>query len=371
MPATPEKGNRDPVVVVMAGGKGERFWPLSRQNNPKQFLRLSGDSTLLEETVSRVMDKVPPEMIFIVTCREHRERVDSLLPRIPKDNIIVEPFARDTAACAGLAAVMVAKQHPNDPPILLMPSDHIVKNRSAFLEVLDKAVSLAVETDCLVTVGIRPDRPHTGFGYIKMGKPFERYAYSVECFIEKPDRNTAERFLKEGSYLWNSGIFAWRPSVILKEISLHMPEMARCLDMVRNGSGWEGAYGELERKSIDYGIMEKASRVLVIPADFGWDDVGSWGAIARHGTSASGAYEFSEEISALGGNMVRKNSQTVLLECSGCMVLPSERLVAGLGLEDLIIVDTEDAILILRRDQEQRVKELLAELRAKGLTRYL
>lgn len=376
MKRDPTTGSQEirPIAVIMAGGKGERFWPLSRRKNPKQFLRLGGTLTLLEETVMRITPEIPMERVIVVTGAEHSETVYSLLPELPRENVIAEPAARDTAACAGLAATIVARSFSDDPPIFMMPSDHLVRDRKAFLDTMNKAAAIALETMGLVTIGIKPDRPHTGFGYIKPGEPLNQDGFKVERFVEKPDLQTAQGFLEEGSYLWNSGIFCWRPSAIIEEIEKHMPDLAECLETPMEDPRWKERYSRLVPLSVDYGIMEKASRVYVVKGGFGWDDVGTWESFARHSTGmAGGDFEVSRELEPSQNNLVMEqgDSRAVLLDCSGCMVLPSRRLVAGLGLQDLVIVDTEDAVLVLKRDSEQKVKELLSQLRLQGLAGYL
>lgn len=355
------------VAVIMAGGKGERFWPQSRRSRPKQFLDITGRGSLLQETVSRIGPIVPPERVWVVTTAAYRDSIAQQLPEVPPANIVVEPVGRNTAACLGLAALYLEPYGP-DTVMVVLPSDHLIQNRDLFVETLKVAIEAAHGGE-VVTLGIRPTRPETGYGYIN----YEEAALDsrlaprrVRRFVEKPDRATAERYLAEGSYLWNSGMFVWKLSTFQDLVRRHMPALHRCLEVMRSAIGTpeEEAviareYEALDGVSVDYGIMEKAEKVLVIPAPFDWDDVGSWLALDRLGPADEA------------GNVVR--GDFVGVDTSRCIVqgYDNRRLIATVGLSDLIIVDTEDVILVCPKDKAQEVRALVEELKRRGLDRYL
>lgn len=351
-------------AVIIAGGRGERLWPLSRKGRPKQFLRLLGERTLLQQTVERIRPLVPLRNTYIVVGREHVEIVREQLPELPAENIIVEPMGRGTAPCVGLAATYLSRIDPHGVMIVL-PADHAIANAERFLQKLDAAASAAKEGTHLVTLGITPDRPATGYGYIKAIKPFgvrapgaSNEVLAVERFTEKPDLETAERFLAEGGYYWNSGMFIWRVDAILGEIKAHMPRLYSGLMEIEKhtGSGnyeqeLERIYAQQETNSIDYGIMEKTDRALLIPAgEIGWSDVGDWAALsAVLETDAA-------------GNLVRASHLEI--DTTNCTILSEQaydkrRLVATLGVSDLVIIDTEDVLLVMDKSRAQDIRGLI------------
>lgn len=354
-------------VVIMAGGKGERFWPKSRLSQPKQFTDLTGDGNMLYLTYKRVLNFVEPERVFVVTGAEYKDITQHSLPQINEDNIIIEPEGRNTAPCIGLAAIVLEKRYPGSTMIVL-PADHLVKDEEAFIKSLKTAVELAESTGGLVTLGIKPTRPETGYGYLKTGKPAVKgngdKALRVDRFVEKPDPETAAKFLLDGSYLWNAGIFIWQVSVILEEFKRHLPEMHADLVKIKESIG-TGRFGEvlsevypgMQKVSIDYGIMEKAGQVYTVSGAFDWDDVGTWKALERvFGTDEN-------------GNLLRGN--VVSLGTTNTIVDAGNRLVALIGLEDLVVVDTEDITFVCHKNQTDQVRELLNEIRSLKLDKYL
>ncbi|WP_026485645.1 mannose-1-phosphate guanylyltransferase [Caldanaerobius polysaccharolyticus] len=346
--------------VIMAGGKGERFWPKSRIKMPKQFLKLYGDRTMIQQTVDRLKKVMPIKNIFVVTNIDYAEIISDQIPDLPTGNILIEPMGKNTAACIGLAALHTQRLG-EDSIMVVVPSDHVIKDEETYISVLKSAIEKAKAGDNLVTIGIKPSHPETGYGYIKFRKLTKEIinknpVHKVEQFVEKPDYDTAVRYVESGNYLWNSGMFIWKTSAILNAIYRYMPELNKALNTIREYFDTDKIeqvlyeeYSKLESISIDYGVMEKAQNVYVVPGDFGWDDVGSWTSIER-------LYEKDEN-----GNVIRGN--VVSVDTKKCIITGSEKLIATLGIEDVIIVDTEDALLICSKDKAQDVKEVLKELK--------
>ncbi|MBC7220196.1 NTP transferase domain-containing protein [Candidatus Bipolaricaulota bacterium] len=343
-------------AVIMAGGRGERLWPLSTRERPKQFLALAGAGTMLQETADRIRPLVPAERMCVVALKEIAHLVREQLD-VPDENILVEPMGRNTAPCLGLAAVVLRAKDPQAVMIAL-PADHVIRDRDRFLTIMKAAVKVATGGDYLVTLGIVPDRPAAGYGYIRRGELFAKSGdleiYRAERFIEKPDHKTAERFIEEGGYYWNSGMFVWRVDAILKAITEQMPHLSAGLCEINAHLGrasWaevvERVYRNLPSISIDYGVMERASNVLVIPAEIGWSDLGDW--------SALGAVIPSDSQ----GNVVR--ARHVGVETEGSIVYADnpERLVATVGLKDLVIVDTDQGLLVMPKARAQEVRRIL------------
>jgi mannose-1-phosphate guanylyltransferase len=363
------------IAAIMAGGRGERFWPLSRQNNPKQFLPLISDKTMLQETVSRLKPLFKIEDIFVITGAKYATTVVRQLPDLPPENLITEPEGRDTAPCIALTAAYLTHRYPGEDPVLaVFPADHLITKPDLFRQTLTSAIDLAADKPILVTIGMSPSRAETGYGYIKCGPKLNwssrHFVYRVQRFTEKPDRKTARTFLKRGGYLWNSGMFVWRLSVIQAAFRRHLPQVAAAMPALISAYSSSPqllakAFRRMPRISIDYGVMEKTNNVCVIPGDFGWDDVGTWSALTR--LLKSDPYD----------NVTLDNhhrvtiKEPILLGSKRCLVAGNGRLVAALGVEDLIIVDTDDALLICRRGHEQQLKTVLEQLRRQKLTAYL
>jgi mannose-1-phosphate guanylyltransferase len=351
--------------VVMAGGSGTRFWPLSRAARPKQFLALSGEKPLLVETLERLPPLAGIDRTYVVCGPVHAPSARELLPGLPAANLLVEPCARNTAPCVGLAALHVARRDARGV-LAMLPADHHVARPEAFRAALAAGAALA-EAGHIATVGIRPSRPETGYGYLRIGAPLAGFApgsAKVERFVEKPDRATAERYLADGGYLWNGGIFLFRADVILEEIREAMPELAARLDEIGAALGTP-AYDEVlgrafpacPSESIDYGVMERSSRLAVVPADFGWSDVGSFAALPEV-RAADGA-----------GNVTE--GEAIVLDGRDNVVLAGERTVAVVGVDGLVVVDAGDAVLVCPRDRAHDVKKIVDELKRRGLTELL
>lgn len=352
--------------VIMAGGSGTRFWPLSRRSRPKQFLALAGEAPLLAATVARLPPLAKPERTYVVCGPQHAAAARRMVPALPKENFIVEPCARNTAPCVGLAALHVAA-HDRRGIIAMLPADHHIARPEAFRDAVAAAAQLA-DAGSIATIGIRPSRPETGYGYLKLGprlaakaKGKARFqAHKVERFVEKPDVVTAARYLADGSYLWNSGIFVFRADVILEEIRRAMPVLGEQLDAIQRTIGTPAYAKTLKRIfpdcpsiSIDYGVMEKSHRIAVVPAEFGWSDVGSFAALSDvRPTDPFGNV-------AEGDAMVFDGRNNVVLAGKG-------RPVAVIGLDDVIVVDAGDAVLVCRRDRAQDVRKAVEELSRRG-----
>ena len=345
-------------ALILAGGSGERFWPLSRRNRPKQLLRLISERTLLEETIARLDGLVPPERILILTNIEQEKSVRDLLKRFPKENIIAEPVKRDTAAAVALGAGWVAARD-HAATMLTLPADHVIADRVAFQETMKTAAAAAQETGSLVTIGIKPTWACPGFGYIEQGNAVRLRdggkiaVHRVIRFREKPNTDLAESFLRKGNFRWNAGMFVWAVPTVLSEFNRHAPELADFISQVRSPKNLDKAlrdrFASLPRISFDYAIMEKADRVLVVEASFDWDDVGTWQAVARY---------FKKD--ALGNAANRP--LTVLDSSDNIIFNDGETTIALLGVRNLIVVRTGDAILICHRHEAERIKNLVAKL---------
>lgn len=344
-------------AVVMAGGRGERFWPASTPDRPKQFIDLTGDGTLIQQTVMRLAQIIPFRDIYVVTSQAHLTMARAQLPQLPARNFIVEPMGRGTAACVGLAAVWIEKVDP-DAVMLVVPADHFIPDSDSFCDHAEAALRSAARTNELVTLGIRPDRPETGYGYIELGElsslEFGKPVHRARRFVEKPDHIRAEEYVASGRFLWNAGMFAWTVRKIREEIACHLPELHSGLEELAVTT----SHNELEAKlpevfarlpkiSIDYGVMERSKSVLVVPSGFAWDDLGSWTAVARLRTP-------DVEGNVVKGLVLTEDCQNLLVESKG-------RLVATLGVSDLIVVETEDAVLVCARERAQDIRRLAAK----------
>lgn len=355
-------------VVILAGGSGTRFWPLSRKAHPKQLMSVFGGKSMLQRTVERVIP-LNPKRILVVTNRlqaeETRRQLDYL--RGVRVEVIEEPMGRNTAPAICLAATLIARHDP-EAVMVVLPADHFIRSEDEFCATIFRARD-AAKNGYLVTLGIAPDRPETGYGYIEADTNLRGDGpFPVKRFVEKPDRARALEFLAAGAFYWNSGMFLWRADVILDRIALHMPELARAFAGITFSPDiWEPAdlapqieavYAMVEGESIDYGVMEKAENVVVLPAAFGWSDVGSWSALP----------EVIDPDAA--GNVVI-DAETVALDTEGCVVRGGGKLVALVGLRDLVVVDTPDALLVCPKDRAQEVKRVVEELERRGQKRCL
>jgi len=345
-------------AVVIAGGSGTRFWPRSRTRAPKQLLAILGARSMLQETIARVSPPIARRHVLVVTGRAHARMVRAQLPGLPGANVLVEPQARNTAAAIALAALDVSRRAPH-AVMAVLPADHAIADLPAFHRDLRLALDVAERTGMLVTIGIVPTHPETGYGYIRTGETLagtRGRAARVRAFIEKPPRARAEALLAAGDVLWNSGIFAWRADAILAALRAHLPGVVGPLEAAR-GRRLAAAYRRLPSISIDHGVMERARDVAVVRARFRWSDVGSWAAVAALWADGNGP-------NALRGRVVPIDSRR-------CLVDSPHRLVAVIGVEDLVVVDTPDAVLVCRKDRAQDVRLVVDELRRRGLERYL
>ena len=354
-------------AIVMAGGAGTRLWPLSRRGTPKQLLALTGDTSLLQQTVARLGSLLKPEDIYVITSQAHVRATQGQLPQLPEDNVLGEPLARSTAVAAGLAAVLARRE--SDEVALVLPADHFVADTDAFAEALRQAAT-AAERGYLVTLGVVPTHPATGYGYIKAAAPIHPTAKTalVERFVEKPDADTAAAFLTDGGYLWNAGIFVWRTYVYRQALERFQPQLATALEQIETihrTPGWMSRVRDILEGvpaiAIDTGIAEPAAaegRMAVVPLDAGWSDIGSWSALLEALSTATGA-----DLVASGRHLDRGSHRV--------LVHGGDRLVVTVGLEDVIIVDTPDALLVCHRDRAEEIKPVLDEIARTAGERYL
>ena len=350
----------------MAGGIGSRFWPISRTGNPKQFHDVLGvGRSMLQTTVDRFAGVVPPERVFVVTNRDYEALVREQLPDVPAANILGEPIGRNTAPCIAWACYRIAQLDPT-ATVVVTPADHVVQRQDVFSATIAAGLAAVSSRDILLTLGIQPSRPDTGYGYIQFldGDPAERI-HRVKTFTEKPNLELAAVFLRSGEFLWNSGLFLWNLPTILAGLRQHLPELTEIFD--EGAPVWgtpaeaafiEAAYSRCRNVSIDYGLMEKADNVFVLPADFGWSDLGTWDSL----------YTLAEKDAA--ANVI--DADALLYDTTGCVIkTPKDRLVVVQGLENYIVVEHDNVLLICRRDQEQRVKEFVSDAKAKRGAGYL
>ncbi len=349
-------------AVVLAGGQGERFWPLSRRGCPKQFLPLCDEATMLQLAVGRLDGLVRSENVYVVTGAAYRDLALSQVPHLPAGNVICEPFGRDTAAAIGLAAEHVVRRDPDGVMVVLL-ADHYISDPQEFRKCLAAAIEAAKTGEWVVTIGIKPSRPETGYGYIRQGDKWKEInglpVFYADGFREKPAMEKALRYLRDGGYLWNSGMFVWRVDLLKHLLRLFLPDLFRSLEVIGKSLGTPNEtevltseYQKLPKISIDYGVMEKCDQVLVVPATFGWDDVGSWAALERH-------REVNDQ-----GNIIE--AEGVFLDTRGCVVHAPKRVVATMGIEDLIIVDGADALLVCHKERASELKRLVEGLKAAG-----
>lgn len=354
-------------AVIMAGGIGSRFWPVSRRSSPKQFLDIVGDDTMIQATVQRLSGLIAMDNCHVVTNADYVETTRRQLPALPEANILAEPIGRNTAPCILYAALRLQQLDP-DAVMVVLPADHRIGDVKSFQNVLQTGIEKAQEQGALVTIGIEPTYPATGYGYIQYNPEqhtteSESGAWFVRTFAEKPNEATAERFIDSGDFLWNSGMFIWRADSILAAIERHIPDVWDAFAVTTGTMGTDKEAGAVTRAyqacpsiSIDYGVMEHADKVYVVPGNFDWNDVGDWKAV----------YELSKK--GRHGNVISGNA--VVHDSGRCLVQAREKLIALVGLHDIIVVDTDDAMLVCHRDASQQVKNVVDYLQANQLDEY-
>jgi mannose-1-phosphate guanylyltransferase len=348
-------------VVIMAGGRGERFWPQSREATPKHLLPIVGDKSMLAQTVDRVAGVVPRGNVLVITTQAQLEGCRAACPDLPAANIVAEPMGRDTAAATGLAMLLVKQRSPA-AAFAMLPADHVIKDTVEYAKLLNIAFESAESADILVTLGIKPAAPETGFGYIQQAGVWRRVGgrdvMAVKRFVEKPDLETARAYLASGDYYWNAGMFVWRVPVVEAAFKAHAAELsaglARLEAAAQSAGGWPqalaGVYPTLQKVSVDYALMEKSTNVVVLPATFDWDDVGAWPALAKHFTPDSHGNVLR------GHALVEKGTHNIVISTDG-------HLVGVIGVSDLVVVHTEGATLVCPKDRAQEIKALLERIK--------
>ena len=356
-------------AVIMAGGQGTRLWPLSRIKKPKQLQALASEKTMIRETYERLLPKFKPEQIVVSTSPSFLDDIKKELNELPKENFIVEPFLMGTAAACGFVSKVLNLRDKNSS-VIFLPSDHIISDKVEFINVLNFSESLINKyPKHILTIGINPTKPDVGLGYIQMDQQIESNkelkAFSVKRFVEKPDLPTAQKYVSSWDYLWNAGIFVWKTDHILNLFKENLPKTYKALDIIGKAIGSENEkkviekeYAKVEDTTIDYGIMEKTKDILVIPADFGWSDVGSWGTLL-------------EVLSKTHGTDVITRGHHIGVDNKNCMVLGNDKLIATVGLKDIVVIDTPDAMLICNSKESHKVKDLLKKFKEEGKHLYL
>ncbi|QCX33436.1 mannose-1-phosphate guanylyltransferase [Caloramator sp. E03] len=351
-------------AVIMSGGLGSRFWPKSRKSLPKQFLKTVGEKSMIECTVDRIRNVIEPSKICVVTNKVYVPIIQNLLD-INEENIFKEPLNKETASCIGLAAIKLLKRD-FEAIMVVLPSDHIIIGQEEFEKTLKKAIDIAYDGDYLVTMGINPTRPESGYGYIEKGEQIENGIFKVKRFVEKPNVDVAKSFLEKGNYLWNSGMFVWRADRLLREIKKYLPDLYKNLMKMYEYIGTEKEeeiideeYSKIDGISIDFGVMQRTHRAVVLETSFDWDDIGSFVSLER--------FLNHDE-----NNNIISGCHVGLLDVSNTMILGEKRLISAIGLKDMLIVDTEDALLICPKDRCQQIKELVKNMCSKDeLERFM
>lgn len=358
--------------VVLAGGRGTRFWPLSRRKRAKQLLALDGSQSMIQQTVARLLPLAPAKRFWIITNSDLRSAILKQLPKLPKDQVLAEPAARNTAPAIGLAAFLLLRENPK-AVIGMFPSDHVIADAKRYRATIERGSEIAAAGENIVVLGIRPNRPETGYGYIEAGSPYRRDVLRVRRFTEKPDPTTAASFVAAGNYFWNSGMFLWSAQTLANALQEHLPKTAALLEKIAAAFGtrkFEATFRKLypacENISIDYAVLEPRStkgedrgNIFCLPADFGWNDLGSWTALHEHHAAKDSPPQ---------GNIVRANGVYVL-NAQGNYVHAPGKFVAAVGVSDLVVVETEDALLITTRQHAQDVGKVVKYLDEKKLHR--
>ncbi len=360
--------------IILAGGRGTRFWPLSRKHRAKQLLALDGKQTMIQQTVARLLPLAPPKNFWVITNRDLQTEIARQLPKLPKKQIVAEPVGRNTAPAIGLAAFLLLRQDP-DAILGLFPSDHVIANEKRYRQVLERGITLAGTDQNIVVLGITPTRPETGYGYIEAGAPFEKDISQVRRFTEKPDSQRAAEFLRAGNYFWNSGMFLWRARTLADALLEHLPNTAPLLEEIATafgarkfGSTFKKLYPKCENISVDYAVLEprsakgdQASNIYCIPADFGWNDLGSWTALHEHSAAKTQPPD---------GNLIQA-SGSFTLNAQGNFVHAPGKFVATIGVNDVVVVETDDALLITTREHSQDVGKVVKFLDEKKISKLV
>lgn len=360
--------NKNYYAIIMAGGIGSRFWPISRTSHPKQFIDILGTGkTLIQNTYDRFLKVCPKENIYVVTNENYTGLVKEQLPDMADNQILTEPVMRNTAPCVAYGCFKIESMNP-DAAIVVAPSDHLILDEAAFITAIEKSLVTATEQGCLVTLGIKPSRPDTGYGYIQYTQQtINEEFHKVKTFTEKPTVDIAKTFIQSGDFLWNAGIFVWSAKAIVDAFNSYLPEMHEIFAEARSVYNTDEEktfvhkiYQRCINISIDYGIMEKASNVYVLPSEFGWSDLGTWASI----------YQLADKDYV--GNAVIPSDKVIMYDSSNCMVnVPGEKLVILQGLHDYIVVESNNSLLICPRDQEQNIKQVVADVKNKFGTKYI
>ena len=351
--------------VILAGGRGTRFWPLSRKKCAKQLLALDGKQTMIQQTVSRLLPLAPPKQIWIITNDDLRPAILKQLPKLPKEQVLAEPLGRNTAPAIGLAAYLLLREHP-EAVIGMFPSDHVIADEESYRATIEHAAAIAAEGENIVVLGIRPNRAETGYGYIEAGSLYKGDALHVRRFTEKPNAEKAATFVAAGNYFWNSGMFLWSARTLANALHEHLPNTASLLEEIAAAFGtkrfaatFRKLYPKCENISVDYAVLEPRSakgeqkgNIFCLPADFGWNDLGSWTALHEHHTAKSDPPE---------GNIIR-SAGVFILNAQGNYVHAPGKFVATVGVSDLVVVETEDALLITTRQHAQDVGKVVKHL---------
>ncbi len=364
--------NQHTYAVLLAGGGGTRLWPKSRKKTPKQFLKITGQETMIQRTVDRISKLLPPKRMIVVTNQLYQDDIKEQLPEIPDENIIAEPEKKDTAI-AMLVGALYAKAKDPEAIIINAASDHIVTDETEFRRVMKAAARVATNDDYLVTIGITPTEPNTGFGYIKVGDDLEKLdhglsLFKVQSFTEKPNQPTALGYISTGKYFWNANMYVWSAQSIKQAFKKHVPQMYQLTKDLDQKEAEEfhqalpDIYSQVEKIAVDYAISEKADNLVLIPGDFGWDDVGLWKVV----------YDLGKK--DLNGNVVisdRDQVHTIAINSQKNLIHSDDRLVALLGVEDMVVIDTDEIILVVPKDRSHEIKKIVKRLKEEGKDEYL